>query len=41
MSLSILTRMLENLPQPDTVSATSVAKRAAETLRPPGAFARF
>ena len=41
MSVSILTRMLENLPQPDIVSATSVATRAAETLRPPGAFARL
>lgn len=41
MSVSILTRMLENLPQPDIVSATSVATRAVETLRPPGAFARL
>lgn len=41
MSESVLSRLLANLPGPDTVSAASVAERAANTLRPPGAFARL
>lgn len=39
MSDSALSRLLVNLPGPDTVSRAAVAERAANTLRPAGAFA--
>ena len=41
MSDSALSRLLVNLPGPDTVSGAAVADRAATTLRPAGAFARL
>ena len=41
MSDSALTRLLEHLPGPDTVSQAAVAERAATALRPAGAFGRL